>query len=206
VKNRIPDCHRNVENFSIGGDRARFPYTARGFGDAPRRPPVAKTELTTTDRMWPICPADLMVGCRQEECIPVKTATVNRKMIVILWFTRYRKDLGSTPHGVDYKRPTEVTNIRPCESDRVAAKHQSATRLGTGGIRPVGRSVGRRDAGRATGRPYGASHPSRHRRAPRASGAPCSRAPRKPGKCLYNDAASSETAVGARRQVQLLRN
>jgi len=45
VKTCIPDCHRNVENGPVGGGRARFPYTARGFGDAPRRPPVAKTEF-----------------------------------------------------------------------------------------------------------------------------------------------------------------
>jgi len=50
LKSRIPDCHKNVENGPVGGGRARFPYTARGFGDTPRRTSVAKPELTTTNR------------------------------------------------------------------------------------------------------------------------------------------------------------
>ena len=39
-KARIPDCRSNVENAPRRAGRARLPYAARGFGGAPRRPPV----------------------------------------------------------------------------------------------------------------------------------------------------------------------
>jgi len=63
VEARSPDCRSNVENAppvggrSPAGGRARFPYTARGFGGAPRRPPVAgrRRAQTTPSRPFALC-------------------------------------------------------------------------------------------------------------------------------------------------------
>ena len=49
-KARIPDCRSNVENAPRRrAGRARLPYAARGFGGAPRRPPVAGRRRASGD-------------------------------------------------------------------------------------------------------------------------------------------------------------
>jgi len=52
VEARSPDCRSNVENAPLGGRSpavpgARFPYAARGFGGASRRPPRTDRQTDT---------------------------------------------------------------------------------------------------------------------------------------------------------------
>jgi len=57
VEASSPDCRSNVENAPRRRPAARFPYAARGFGGAPRRPLVAgrRRAQTPPSRPFALC-------------------------------------------------------------------------------------------------------------------------------------------------------